>query len=164
MATFANIDLAERRDFEIVSTSGEVPRAVAVAYDRKRLEVQAVPFDSAPVVPDAGTGDAGSTFQESCPGVIDLAAQECSVAGGAAVTVRLWNNTANPVSVYERPENFADPSQCILDIRALAAPDAIAEFASTEGAVIRVLDDITIQVVREVRLPAATPCDLVLVP
>lgn len=166
LATFANTDLTARRDFEVVARSDEQPYAAAVAYDRQRLVVYAAPFTSPPDVPDAGpeVPDGGPLLQESCPGVIDLAAPECSSSGGAAISVRVWNNTPNPVSVYERPPSPTEPGQCLLDIAALAAPGAIAQFTSTEGAVLRVLDDTTIQVVREVRLPAGSACDLVLAP
>ncbi|EYF07203.1 hypothetical protein [Chondromyces apiculatus] len=162
LATFVRVDLAERVDFRVTAVSAELPRAVAVAYDYERLEVGAVPYEGA--TPEPEPEPEPGPFAENCPGVVDLSAQECSVEGGAAVHVRVRNDGPNPVSVYNRPVSIGDPSQCILDIKALTASGAVSEFEATAGAVIRVLDDVTIQVVREVRLPEVAACDLVLGP
>lgn len=165
VATFANLDLSERVDVEVVAASDETPRAVAVAYDRKRLEKDAAQFNGEPMVPDAGTGDAGPTFQESCPGLIDPVSQgDCSdTTGSAPVAVRIWNNSESPVSVYERAP-AGSPGMCFNNIVALAAPGDIVEIAAVEYQVLSAINDANLQVMRAVRLPPVGQCDLVLVP
>ncbi|AKT43808.1 hypothetical protein [Chondromyces crocatus] len=164
VATFANVELEERRSFQIVAVSAELPVATAVAYDYQKLVVQAAPFTGD--LPDAGPPpDSGPSFEgENCPGVVDLMAHQCSADGGAPLTVRLYNARSTPVSVYKRPVDIGNPSQCTLDLAALTSPGAISQFEVMAGTVLRVIDDVSVQVVREVALPDTVLCSLEIAP
>jgi LCCL domain len=59
VASLVNVDTSKRVDFQVVAVSNAVPKAVAVAYDFKRLEAQAAAFTTVPRVPDGGLADAG---------------------------------------------------------------------------------------------------------
>ena len=161
IAAFANEPL-EGDAVQVTALSSETPRATAVAYDYRRLEVDAVPFanDPPPSMPDAGV-DSASEVVEECPGVED-ASGRCSTPSSSPIAITLHNAGESPLSVYERPASPIDPTQCTLSLVALLAPGATQQLSSSAGAVLRVVDDRTAGVVRDVLLPERDTCTLVL--
>lgn len=161
IASFANVDIAKRYDVRVQAVSAELPRAVAVAYDRRTIEVTASSFPSAPApaTPDAGLPPPDDG--ESCPGAEDLTNNACSSASDAVgTTVRVHNATKDALSVYELLPGVVDPNQCQPSLVALVAPGADGRFTRPPGAVLRIVDDRTALPVRIVRLPAVESCVL----
>ena len=98
IASLVNVDTSNRVDFQVIALSNAVPKAVAVAYDFKRLEAQAGAFTTAPKVPDGGLVDAGprdagaSDSATPGPGPADAAAFDAGPLTDAGAIA--WNASA----------------------------------------------------------------------
>ena len=168
VASFANVDLAERRvDVRIVAASAEIPRAVTTGYDRKPLEVDATAFPTPPDPlpgPDAGSVPA-TPPTESCAGAEEAPQNVCSPASpGRALDVRFHNGTLGPVSVYQLLAPVLEGQPCEPRLLAIVQPQSSEELATSAQAVLRVIDDRTASVLRTVRLPDSPSCTLAIAP
>src|SRR5690606_22321211 len=104
----------EARPVQVTAVSSEIPRAITVAYDYRRLEVEAEPFEGEPppVEEKPDPGDAGAeVVVEDCPGVED-AAGRCSMPSSGTIAVTLHNAGRSSLAVYDRPAPPIDPTQC----------------------------------------------------
>ncbi len=178
IATFLNVDLDELKAYEITAVSDEKPRAVGVAFDFERLEVNASPFNGDPPSPEpdlapptdaAAPTEPGSTepgppepgAADNCPGVVEVSDGRCSEPN-TATRVRFLNTSDSPLSVYEDLPDVIDPTRCVPSLKALIPVGESRELDAAAGAVLRVVSDASATTVRRVQLPAIEQCDLVI--
>jgi hypothetical protein len=178
IATFLNVELDELKAYEITAVSDEKPRAVGVAFDFERLEVNASPFDGDPPPPEpdlapqtdaAAPTEPGSTepgptepgATDNCPGVVEVSDGRCSEPT-TATRVRFVNTSDSPLSVYEDLPDIIDATRCVPSLKALIPVGESRELDAAAGAVLRVVSDASATTVRRVQLPAVEQCDLVI--
>ncbi len=179
IATLVNVDTTKRVDLQVIAVSSAVPKAVAVAYDFKRLEAQAAPFTTQPSVPDGGLVDAGPRdagavdaspvdaappFVEDCPGLVSLASPTaCNPETVDTIAVDVRNDRPNTVAirVYAAP----DGGTCLrVAGTALFNGNQQMRAELQRGATVEFVDRGATTAFRTVRLPSQGPCAIRLSP
>ena len=175
VASLVNVDTSNRVDFQVIAVSNAVPKAVAVAYDFKRLEAQAAPFTTVPRVPDGGLVDAGPrdagaavdarpTFVEDCPGLVSLATPtSCNEETVDTMSVDIRND--RPSGVEMRVYFSRDAGSCEQVSAGSGFPaNRQVRLSLKRGATVEFYDIATSTVFRTVKLPLQGPCSILLSP
>lgn len=161
IATFLNVDLKELKTYTVQAVSTKRPRAVGVAYDFERVEVNAAEFKGAVPEPEPEPQPEPEPAIEDCPGLVEVTDNRCSDAGEEMVRLQLYNNSESPLSVYESTPAVSDPAQCVAELRALIPMEESRELELLAGTVLRVVADRSAATVRHVQVPVVEQCDIV---
>lgn len=167
IASFVGVDLSDGVTHTVVAVSNEVPRAVAVAYDFKRLEVTAVPYaeDSEPPTkpepePEDPKDDEPPENHDGlwldCSGAEKDVAPSCTPPTGEPITVRFRNERSRSVDAYELIPLVVPAGQCIPSVVAIVPAKDVRESELEGGSVIQIGDSVE---GRFIALPETLPED-----
>lgn len=188
IASLVNVEASKRVDFQAIAVSAAVPKAVAVAYDFRRLEVEAVAFGTRPNVPDGGTLDAGPrdaaapdasaavdagsvdagpfdagvTYVEDCPGLVSLIGPtECGLGNGASLGFNVRNLRAQAAGLRLYYASSTGGACQPSTTGVTLQPNSAQALTLTAGITLEFFDKTTTQVFRTVRLPSSGTCNLI---
>jgi hypothetical protein len=184
IASLVNVDTTKRADFQVIAVSSAVPKAVAVAYDFKRLEAQAAPFTTQPSVPDGGLVDAGPrdagvrdadapdvgavdaapAFVEDCPGLVTVAdPNACAPAAAGNVELTVRNDRPSTVVAYAYSPK--DGGTCsVTTLSPFFQSNRTTTTFPAGGAILEFRDNGFLIGFRKIQLPTQGTCKLLLSP